>query len=39
MRKDHSIKGTTILQTTLEDAANTNFIDRYKPGDKVEVGL
>ena len=27
MRKDHSIAGTTILQTTPEDAENTQFID------------
>ena len=25
MRNDHSIAGTTILQTTLEDADNTQF--------------
>ena len=26
MRNDHSIAGTTILQTTLEDADNTQFL-------------
>ena len=35
MRKDHSIAGTTILQTTLEDAGN-NFIDGDKSIDKVD---
>ena len=35
MRKDHSIAGTTILQTTLEDADNTQFYWWYdKSGDK-----
>ena len=26
MQNDHSISGTTILQTTLEDADNTQFL-------------
>ena len=35
MRKNHSIAGTTILQTTLEDAENTQFYWWYdKSGDK-----
>ena len=35
MRKDHSIAGTTILQTTPEDADNTQFYGWYdKSGDK-----
>ena len=35
MRKDHSITGTTILQTTLEDADSTQFYWWYdKSGDK-----
>ena len=33
-----AIAGATILQTTLEDAGNTQFFDRDKFGDKVEVG-
>ena len=36
MRNDHSIAGTTILQTTQEDA---DIIDSDKSGDKVVVGL
>ena len=40
MRKDHSITGTTILQTTLEDAENTQFIDgKTNPVVKVVIGL
>ena len=35
MRNDHSIAGTTILQTTLEDSGKTHFIDRDKSGDTV----
>ena len=35
---DHSIAGTAVLQTTLEDADNTQFIDRDKSVDKIEAG-
>ena len=39
MRKDHSIAGTTIFQTTPEDADNTQFYWLYdKSSDKVVVG-
>ena len=40
MRKDHSIAGTTILQTTLEDAVMHNFVDgKTNPVVKVVIGL
>ena len=38
MRNDHSIAGTTILQTTLEDANNTQFFIDGKTNPVVKVG-
>ena len=38
MRNDHSIAGTTILQTTLEDADNTQFFIDGKTNPVVKVG-
>ena len=38
MRNDHSIAGTTILQTTLEDADNTQFFIDGKTKPVVKVG-
>ena len=39
MRKDHSIAGTTFLQTTLEDADKTQFYDgKTNPVVKVVSG-
>ena len=38
MRSDHSIAGTTILQTTLEDADNTQFFIDGKTNPVVKVG-
>ena len=38
MRNDHSIAGTTILQTTLEDAFNTQFFIDGKTNPVVKVG-
>ena len=35
---DHSIAGTTILQTTLEDADNTHFFIDGKTNPVVKVG-
>ena len=40
MQKNYSITGTTILQTTLEDADNTQFYRWYeKSCGKVVIGL
>ena len=38
MRNDHSIAGTTILQTTLEDADNKQFFIDGKTNPVVKVG-
>ena len=38
MRNDHSIAGTTILETTLEDADNTQFFIDGKTNPVVKVG-
>ena len=38
MRNDHSIAGTTILETTLEDADKTQFFIDGKTNPVVKVG-